>query len=147
MYSSRFFTLTTNFLFYYKSRENFLTRQKPLFSVPLVENKTPMSRINSVNLTVGNVEYINGFVKVQADVNVNYQSSSGENEGFNTSAEFDIPAEKISTIFVANSLAHNYALLMYLKNNRIDLIIDGKLNSLFNKMPGLLKKQYGIDFS
>ncbi|MCQ2816207.1 MAG: hypothetical protein MJ252_02965 [archaeon] len=37
MYSSRFFTLTTKYLFYYKSKENFLMKQKPLFTVPLTE--------------------------------------------------------------------------------------------------------------
>ncbi len=62
-------------------------------TVSLVDGKLPMSRINSVNLYAGNTELAGNTLKIQADVNVNYQSSAGENEGFNTCTDFEIPTE------------------------------------------------------
>ena len=51
----------------------------------------------------------------------------------------------LNTSFLLFSPSQNYALIQYLKKNNLPLIIDGKLNSIFGKQPGLLKKKYNID--
>ena len=51
----------------------------------------------------------------------------------------------LNTSFLLFSPSQNYALIQYLKENNLSLIIDGKLNLIFGKQPGLLKKKYNID--
>ena len=51
----------------------------------------------------------------------------------------------LNTSFLLFSPSQNYALIQYLKKNNLPLIIDGKLNPIFGKQPGLLKKKYNID--
>ena len=51
----------------------------------------------------------------------------------------------LNTSFLLFSPSQNYALIQYLKENNLPLIIDGKLNPIFGKQPGLLKKKYNID--
>lgn len=51
----------------------------------------------------------------------------------------------LNTSFLLLSPNQNYALINYLIDNDIPLIIDYKLNSIFGKQPGLLKKKYNID--
>ena len=51
----------------------------------------------------------------------------------------------LNTSFLLFSPSQNYALIEHLKYNKLLLIIDGKLNPIFGKQPGLLKKKYNID--
>ena len=51
----------------------------------------------------------------------------------------------LNTSFLLFSPSQNYALIQYLKENNLPLIIDDKLNPIFGKQPGLLKKKYNID--
>ena len=51
----------------------------------------------------------------------------------------------LNTSFLLFSPSQNYALIQYLKENNLPLIIDSKLNPIFGKQPGLLKKKYNID--
>jgi hypothetical protein len=51
----------------------------------------------------------------------------------------------LNTSFLLFSPSHNYALIQYMNDNNISLITDGKLNPIFGKQPGLLKKKYNID--
>ena len=53
--------------------------------------------------------------------------------------------EYLTTSFLLVSPSQNFALINYLSDNNIPLIINGKLNSIFGKQPGFLKKRYGID--
>ena len=51
----------------------------------------------------------------------------------------------LNTSFLLFSPSQNYALINYLNDNNMPLIIEEKLNSIFGKQPGVLKKKYGID--
>ena len=51
----------------------------------------------------------------------------------------------LTTSFLLLSPSHNFALINYLNDNNISLITNGKLNPVFSKQPGMLKKKYGID--
>ena len=51
----------------------------------------------------------------------------------------------LTTTFLILSPSQNFALINYLNDNNIPLIENDKLNSVFGKQPGLLKKKYGID--
>ena len=51
----------------------------------------------------------------------------------------------LNTSFLIFSPSQNYAIINYLLDNNQPLVVDGKLNSIFGKQPGLLKKKYGID--
>ncbi|MCM1370974.1 MAG: hypothetical protein NC181_03690 [Clostridium sp.] len=51
----------------------------------------------------------------------------------------------INISFLIMSPSQNYAIIKYLLNNNIDLIINSKLNPIFSYRPGYLKKNYGID--
>ena len=53
----------------------------------------------------------------------------------------------LNTSFLLFSPSQNYALIQYLNENHIPLIIDGKLNSIFGKQPGVLRKKYDIDIN
>ena len=49
------------------------------------------------------------------------------------------------TSFLLCSPSQNYAIIQYLNENNLPLIIEGKLNIMFGKQSGFLKKKYGID--
>ena len=51
----------------------------------------------------------------------------------------------INTSFLSLSPSQNYALINYLLDNNLPLVIDNKLNTIFGKQPIVLKKKYGID--
>ena len=51
----------------------------------------------------------------------------------------------LTTTFLILSPSQNFALINYLNDNNIPLIENDKLNMVFGKQPGLLKKKYGID--
>ena len=58
--------------------------------------------------------------------------------------QYDID-KYLNTSFLIFSPSQNYAIINYLLDNNQPLVVDGKLNSIFGKQPGLLKKKYGID--
>ena len=60
-------------------------------------------------------------------------------------AEYYEIDEYLTTSFLFVAPSQNFALINYLSDNNIPLIINGKLNSIFGKQPGFLKKRYGID--
>ena len=60
-------------------------------------------------------------------------------------AEYYEIDEYLTTSFLLVSPSQSFALINYLSDNNIPLITNGKLNSVFGKQPGLLKKKYGID--
>ena len=51
----------------------------------------------------------------------------------------------LTTTFLILSPSQNFALINYLNDNNIPLIENDKLNMVFGKQPGVLKKKYGID--
>ena len=51
----------------------------------------------------------------------------------------------INTSFLLLSPSQNYALINYLLDNNLSLVIDNKLNTIFGKQPNVLKKKYKID--
>ena len=51
----------------------------------------------------------------------------------------------LTTTFLILSPSQNFALINYLNDNNIPLIENDKLNAVFGKQPGVLKKKYGID--
>ena len=51
----------------------------------------------------------------------------------------------INIKYLLKSPSQNYALINYLINNEIGLVIDGKLNSIFAYQPGAIKKKFNID--
>ena len=51
----------------------------------------------------------------------------------------------LNTSFFILSPSQNYALINYLIDNNLPLVIDEKLNPIFGKQPGVLKKRYNID--
>ncbi len=53
----------------------------------------------------------------------------------------------LTTSFLLTSPSQNYALIQYLNELNISLVIDEKLNSIFGKQPGVLKKKYNIDIN
>ena len=53
----------------------------------------------------------------------------------------------LNTSFLLNSPSQNYALIQYLNENNIPLIINEKLNLLFGKQPWILRKKYNIDIN
>lgn len=63
---------------------------------------------------------------------------------------FDIAEEYgltnyLNLSFILFSPSQNYALIKYLEENNLNLIIDGKLNPIFGKASGLLKKKYNVN--
>ena len=50
----------------------------------------------------------------------------------------------LNTSYLLFSPSQNYALIMYLNENKLPLIINEKLNPIFGKKPGVLNKKYGI---
>ena len=51
----------------------------------------------------------------------------------------------LNTSFLLFSPSQNYALIQYLNEKNKPLIIEEKLNPIFGKPPGFLKKKYDID--
>ena len=51
----------------------------------------------------------------------------------------------LNTSFLLFSPSQNFALINYLNDNNIPLIENDKLNKVFGKQPGVLKKKYGVD--
>ena len=51
----------------------------------------------------------------------------------------------LNTSFLLFSPSQNFALINYLNDNNMPLIENDKLNRVFGKQPGVLKKKYGID--
>ena len=51
----------------------------------------------------------------------------------------------LNTTFLLFSPSQNFALINYLNDNNMPLIENDKLNMVFGKQPGFLKKKYGID--
>ena len=51
----------------------------------------------------------------------------------------------LTTTFLILSPSQNFALINYLNDNNMPLIENDKLNMVFGKQPGVLKKKYGID--
>ena len=60
-------------------------------------------------------------------------------------AEYYKIDEYLNTTFLLFSPSQNFALINYLNDNNIPLIENDKLNKVFGKQPGVLKKKYGID--
>ena len=54
-------------------------------------------------------------------------------------------SEYLNTSFILFSPSQNYALIKYLEEKNMPLIVDEKLNPIFGKQPGVLRKKYGID--
>ena len=53
----------------------------------------------------------------------------------------------LKTTFLLFSPSQNYALIQYLNEKNIPLVIDEKLNPIFGIQPGIIKKKYGIDIN
>ena len=60
-------------------------------------------------------------------------------------AEYYEIDEYLTTSFLLVAPSQSFALINYLNDNNIPLIINGKLNSYLGKQPSALKKRYGID--
>ena len=60
-------------------------------------------------------------------------------------AEYYEIAEFINYNYLKNSPSQNFALINYLLENNIPLIVNNKLNPLFLRTSGVLKKKYSID--
>ena len=60
-------------------------------------------------------------------------------------AEYYEIDEFINYKYLKNSPSQNFALINYLLENNIPLIVNNKLNPLFLRTSGVLKKKYGID--
>lgn len=63
---------------------------------------------------------------------------------FNIAEQYQI-SEYLTTNFLIKSPSQNFALINYLEENNLSLIVDGKLNPVFGMNPGFLKKKYNID--
>ena len=63
---------------------------------------------------------------------------------FEMAEEYQIE-NNINTSFLLFSPSQNYALINYLIDNNLPLVINNKLNTIFGKQPIVLKKKYGID--
>lgn len=53
--------------------------------------------------------------------------------------------EYLTQTFLLFQPEHNYALIRYMNDNNIPLVVDNKLNKLFYKQPGELMEKYKID--
>ena len=51
----------------------------------------------------------------------------------------------INIKYLLKSPSQNYALINYLLNNKIGIVVDGKLNSIFGYQPGEMKKRFNVD--
>lgn len=47
--------------------------------------------------------------------------------------------------YLKKSPSQNYALINYLINNEIGIVIDGKLNKIFAYQPGQIKLKFNVD--
>ena len=60
-------------------------------------------------------------------------------------AKFYQIEEYLNTSFLLFSPSQNFALIKFLEENNMPLVVNNKLNPIFGKAPGLLKKKYNID--
>ena len=60
-------------------------------------------------------------------------------------AKFYQIEEYLNTSFLLFSPSQNFALIKFLEENNMSLVVNNKLNPIFGKAPGLLKKKYNID--
>ena len=63
---------------------------------------------------------------------------------FEIAMDFEIE-DYITTSYLLKSPSQNYAIISYLNDNNLPFVVDGKLNSMFNIQPMVLKKKYNID--
>ena len=63
---------------------------------------------------------------------------------FEIAMDFEID-DYITTSYLLKSPSQNYAIISYLNDNNLPFVVDGKLNSMFNFQPMVLKKKYNID--
>ena len=63
---------------------------------------------------------------------------------FEIAMDFEIE-DYITTSYLIKSPSQNYAIISYLNDNNLPFVVDGKLNSMFNFQPMVLKKKYNID--
>ena len=63
---------------------------------------------------------------------------------FEIAMDFEID-DYITTSYLIKSPSQNYAIISYLNDNNLPFVVDGKLNSMFNFQPMVLKKKYNID--
>ena len=63
---------------------------------------------------------------------------------FEIAMDFEIE-DYITTSYLLKSPSQNYAIISYLNDNNLPFVVDGKLNSMFNFQPMVLKKKYNID--
>ena len=63
---------------------------------------------------------------------------------FEIAMDFEIE-DYITTSYLRKSPSQNYAIINYLNDNNLPFVVDGKLNSMFNFQPIVLKKKYNID--
>ena len=63
---------------------------------------------------------------------------------FEIAMDFEIE-DYITTSYFLKSPSQNYAIINYLNDNNLPFVVDGKLNSMFNFQPIVLKKKYNID--
>ena len=63
---------------------------------------------------------------------------------FEIAMDFEIK-DYITTSYLRKSPSQNYAIINYLNDNNLPFVVDGKLNSMFNFQPIVLKKKYNID--
>ena len=63
---------------------------------------------------------------------------------FEIAMNFEVE-DYITTSYLLKSPSQNYAIISYLNDNNLPFVVDGKLNSMFNFQPMVLKKKYNID--
>ena len=63
---------------------------------------------------------------------------------FEIAMDFEIE-DYITKSYLLKSPSQNYAIISYLNDNNLPFVVDGKLNSMFNFQPMVLKKKYNID--
>ena len=63
---------------------------------------------------------------------------------FEIAMDFEIE-DYITKSYLLKSPSQNYAIISYLNDNNLPFVVDGKLNSMFNIQPMVLKKKYNID--
>ena len=64
---------------------------------------------------------------------------------FKLARKYNIDEKYITTKFLMKPVWQNYALINWLKDNNKTIIENGKLNSIFSYMPGIIKKKFNVD--
>ena len=65
---------------------------------------------------------------------------------FQLAEDYEV-SDHLNTSFLRKSPSQNYALINYLVNNKMNLVVNGKLNMFFSLPTGTLKKKYNIDIN